>query len=391
MSDPIKRRTGLSPDRLQDLEGAIEKDIRQRRYFGAVIAVARHGIMGLHRAIGHADEQAQRPLKPDSVFSIFSVTKAFTNALIYRAIERGQLAFTTNVSAVIPEFSGGLREQITFYHLLTHSSGLPAVFSPIPGQHTYIDRLGEVIAAICEHVHTDMPPEQRVTYAPLVAHALMGEAARRLDPKGRSYRCLLEDEVLAPLGMRDTAVGVRADLKARHVVPHFLTQMPFKHLGHSGLGDNGAFEEEEAEMPWLGCVSTVPDLFRYAEMLRLGGALDGVRIVSPAMLEQTTINRTGDMPNELYAELARSRGYIAPYPAYIGIGFLLRGQAICPHQFGTLTSPRTFGHQGAGSALFWVDPARDLTFVCLTAGVMDEWENVQRFQRLSDLAVAAAE
>ena len=53
------------------------------------------------------------------------LTKAFTNALIYRAIEDGELALTTCVSDVIPEFSGGLRQTITFYHLLTHSSGLP--------------------------------------------------------------------------------------------------------------------------------------------------------------------------------------------------------------------------------------------------------------------------
>lgn len=137
----------LSPTRLEALRRAIEDDLRQRRYYGAVIAVARNGVLGLHTAIGHADEGATRPLRLDSVFSIFSVTKAFTNALVFRAIEQGRLALTTRVSTVIPEFSGGLREQITFYHLLTHSSGLPPVFSPIPGQDAYIDRLGEVIAA----------------------------------------------------------------------------------------------------------------------------------------------------------------------------------------------------------------------------------------------------
>ncbi len=381
---------GFSAERLRELERAIADDIHRKRYFGAVIAVARRGTLGLHAAIGHADPAGERPLRLDSVFSIFSVTKAFTNALVFRAIERGQLALTTKVSSVIPEFSGGLREHITFYHLLTHSSGLPSVFSPVPGQDVYIDRLSEVIAAICEHVHTDMPPEERVTYSPCVAHALMGEAVRRVDPQGRSFRRLLEEEILTPLGMRDTAVGVRSDLRSRHVVPHFLSPIPMKHLGHSDLGPNGAFEEEFAEMPWVGCVSTVADLFRFAEMLRRGGSLDGVRILSPAMLEQATINRTGDKPNELYAALARARGW-ATYPAYLGIGFSLRGEAICPHQFGTLTSPRTFGHHGAGSALFWVDPARELTFVCLTAGVMDEGENIERFQRLSDLATSAAE
>jgi CubicO group peptidase (beta-lactamase class C family) len=384
----IKKVEGLSTLRLGELQAAIERDIAARRYYGAVIAVARRGSPGLNVALGHADAEARRPLQFDSVFSIFSVTKAFTNALVFRAIELGQFALTTKVSSIIPEFSGGQRQDITFYHLLTHSSGLPSVFSPREGM--YIDRLPEIIEAICANVHSEAAPGERVTYAPMAAHALMGEAVRRTDPKGRSYRQLLEDEVLKPLGMSDTSVGVRPDLKSRHIVPHFIQPLPFKHLGHSNLGVNGAFEEEHAEMPWVGCVSTVPDLFRYAEMLRRGGELDGTRTLSPALIDQATINRTGEKPNELYAALGRSRGW-APYPAYIGIGFSLRGEAICHHQFGTLTSPRTFGHAGAGSTLFWVDPKRDMTFVCLTAGVMDEGDNVERFQRLSDLAIAAAE
>jgi len=56
---------------------------------------------------------------------------------------------------------------------------------------------------------------------------------------------------------------------------------------------------------------------------------------------------------------------------------------------GHLTSPGTYSGQGAGSTLFWVDPARDLTFICLTAGVMEDSDSILRFQRLSDLVVAA--
>ena len=379
---------GLSQERLLHLRSVLEGDVRQGRYFGAVIAIARHGTLGLFEAIGHADAQGRRRLERDSVFSIFSVTKAFTNALVFRAVERGELALTTKVSAIIPEFSGGLRQNITFYHLLTHSSGLPAVFTPKAGM--YIDRLDEVIAAICENVDSEAPPGDRVSYAPMAAHALMGEAVRRVDSRKRSYRQLLEEEVLEPLGMRDTSIGVRPALRSRHVVPHFINPMPMQHPGHSDLGTHGAFEEELAEMPWVGAISTVPDLLRFAEMLRCGGKLEGKRILSPATLDQATLNRTGDRPNELYKQLALARGW-EPYPAYIGLGFSLRGEAICHHQFGTLASPRTFGHAGAGSALFWVDPRRELTFVCLTAGVMDEGDNVERFQRVSDLAIAAAE
>ena len=141
-------------------------------------------------------------------------------------------------------------------------------------------------------------------------------------------------------------------------------------------------------MPWVGMVSSAFDMHRFAEMLRRGGELDGARILSPVTIKRATQLQTGDLPNELYRSLAVSRGW-EPYPAYLGIGFALRGDSICHQQFGTLTSPRTFGNHGAGSTLFWVDPELDLTFACLTAGVMDEGDNIERFQRLSDIAVSA--
>jgi CubicO group peptidase (beta-lactamase class C family) len=77
------------------------------------------------------------------------------------------------------------------------------------------------------------------------------------------------------------------------------------------------------------------------------------------------------------------------YPAYLGLGFSLKGEQIIPSQYGTLTSVGTFGNNGAGSSIFWVDPEADASFVCLTTGVMNEWENIKRFQRYSDAAAAA--
>lgn len=379
--------SALDPVRLAHLRSVIEEDLEANRYFGAVIAVARHGELGLYEAIGHGDEARTRPLALDSVFSLFSLTKALTNVLVFRAIELGQFALTTRVSDVIPEFKGGPRERVTFFHLLTHTSGLPPVWIPKPGM--YIDRLDEIIAAICENIHSITPPGERAHYSPLVHHALMGEAVRRCDPQGRSFRELLQDEVLTPLGMKDTAMGVRRDLAERHIFPDFRGKPPQEHLGRSNLGPQGAFKEEHAEMPWVGAISTVPDLFRFAEMLRRGGALDGARIVSPAMLKLATRNWTGDLPNELYKGIAINHGW-EPYPAYLGLGFGLAGEKVCPNLFGTLTSPGTFGNYGSGSTLFWVDPELDMTFVCLTAGVMQSAPNIERFQRLSDIAASAA-
>jgi len=381
-------RSAFSPSRLQRLKSTIEQHIEQGTYHGAVILVARHGEVGLHEAIGYARETTKEPMRKDHVFSLFSVTKAFTNVLVFRSIERGNFALTTRISELIPEFCGGSRERITVEHLLTHRSGLPPLFAPVPGM--YIDHLDEVIAAICAHVHCTGTPGGTVSYSPMCGHALLGEAVRRIDDRKRRYRDIVADEIFTPLRMKDSAIGVRSDLKSRHIVPFFMpTVPPLQHLGHSHLGENGAFEEPESEMPWVGGVSTVSDMFRFAEMLRRGGELDGVRILGPAIVDQATRNRTGNSPNDLYTAIGRARGW-EPYPAYIGLGFFLRGEVICHHQFGTLSSPRTFGNTGFGSTLFWVDPEREQTFVCLTSGVMDEGDNIERFQRLSDIALSAA-
>ena len=60
------------------------------------------------------------------------------------------------------------------------------------------------------------------------------------------------------------------------------------------------------------------------------------------------------------------------------------------HMFGTQTSPETFGNYGAGSTLYWVDPELDLTFVCLTTGLLSSNRNIVRFHRLADIAVSTA-
>ena len=377
----------LNQERLQHLKGVIADDVGAERYYGAVIAVARGGRLGIHEAIGHADAARKKPLQRDSVFSIFSVTKAITNVLVLRSIELGRFALTTSISEVVPAFSGGSRNQITIYHLLTHTSGLPIVFAIKPDM--YIDRFDEMVAAVCANIFPAEPPGGRVAYSPMANHVLLGEALRRTDPKHRSYRAIVQEDLLDPLEMRDTSVGLRRDLRARHVIPDLRGNFPITHPGHSNLGPNGAFEEEDAEMPWVGVASTVSDMLRFAEMLRRRGELDGTRILSPATLELATRNWTGEKPNELTRARYEQRGW-PPEPAYMGLGFALRGTAICHHLFGTLASPGTFGNHGAGSTLYWVDPERDLSFVCLSAGVMDSLDNIERFQRLSDIAISAA-
>ena len=140
--------------------------------------------------------------------------------------------------------------------------------------------------------------------------------------------------------------------------------------------------------PAGGFVTTAHDLHRFAEMLRRGGELDGARVLSPATIDYCARNHTGERPNELWNYTVGLRGW-APFPAYIGVGFFVRGEKLTPGPFGALNSPRTFGGFGAGSTAFWIDPAHDLTFAFLSTGLMEDSHHVERLSRLSDLVIAA--
>jgi CubicO group peptidase (beta-lactamase class C family) len=382
--------SGLDPAGLARLRAAIEQDVAGERYDGAVVIVARGGEVGLHEAIGFADRAAGRDADLGDVFRIFSMTKAFTNALVLQAVDRGLLALTTRVVDVIPEFRGTDRfrgmhkDRVTIAQLLTHRAAL--VPTPLPLPYMELGDLQAVVAAICE-LDLVGPPGTLVQYSPALAHALLGEMVRRAHG-AESFRAVLDGELLAPLGMADTRLGAPAAWAGR-LVPAVARFPAGGWLGPEDIEVMNDVIHEEAELPWVGCVATAGDVFRFAEMVRRGGELEGVRILSPAILDLATTNQTGSEPNQLYRMLYEAMGWEVA-PASVGLGFMLRGEGIHVTFFGTQASPRTHGNFGAGSSLFWVDPERDLTFVCLTAGVMEESANLQRFQRLSDLAQAAA-
>ncbi|MWV26479.1 serine hydrolase domain-containing protein [Aurantiacibacter rhizosphaerae] len=378
--------TAMWQERLDQLKAVIEADIKRGDYFGAVVKIGRGGEVVFDEAIGHAYDGGERSLKRDDVFSLFSVTKAFTNVLMMKAIEEGRFQLTTKVRDMLPEFTGKPREDATFYHLLTHQAGMPGVWSPKPGM--YLDRLQELFEESIANVHGATPPGERCDYSPLVNHVLMGTALVRTDPKGRNFQTLLAEDLFQPLQMHDTSMGLRADLNERHVRPDMRGTVPIKHLSRNLEGDHALFEDPDVEAPHVGCASTTGDLWRFAEMLRREGELDGVRILSPRMVRLARRVHSGDKPNELYRSVALRAGWEVP-PANQGIGFQVRGTGVFQHLFGQLSSPETFGNYGAGSTMFMVDPEADLSFSFLSAGVMAQGPNIERMGKLSDIALSA--
>ncbi len=376
---------GMDPDRLDRLTQAVEQDTAQGLYDGAVWLVGRSGEVVMHEAVGLTELDKKRTARKDDVFFIMSITKQLTTTTVLSRIDRGELNLMTRVADIIPEFGIKGKQGVTVKHLLTHTSGISPELPPsLP-----LDQIGNLqayVAAACEQ-RLMVLPGKGVSYNPYSAHAVLAEIVRRLDGGKRPFRQILTEDVFEPLGMKDTSMGLRADLAKRRVPVVFRDKTP-------GLFEPALLEatnvlfEEETEVPAGGVFSTVADIYRFSEMLRRGGELDGVRLLSPAIVKLALTNHTGMHSNDLY-DYAREMYGWPEWPAFLGLSFFLRGVGAFPTPLGMTTSPNTFAGLGAGSTVFWVDPERDLTFVCFTAGLLEEGASMLRFQRLSDMVVAA--
>jgi len=379
------REAGFDPERLQRVTNSIEADIAAERYDGCEIVVARGGIVALHLHAGFADRAAERRVEPAQPFITMSLGKQLTTTAVFQRIERGDFVLTTPVAEIIPEFGARGKGRVTIAHLLTHTGGMPMMLPPMPPElSTNLEAVVQATSAAL----LEFQPGSRVSYSVLVAHAVLAECVRRADGRRRTYRQLLADDLFGPLGMKETTLGCPDRVRARlaPVVARDRRQGLFDPAFLEGLG---SVIGEDTEIPAGGYVSTAPDFHRFAEMLRRGGELDGVRILSPATVAAIQENRTGDQPNTLWAYTEGFRGW-DQWPAYLGLGFFLRGEGFFPTPFGQLASPSTFGGFGAGSSVFWIDPITDVTYAFLSSGLMEDSYSIERHMRLSDLVHAAA-
>jgi CubicO group peptidase (beta-lactamase class C family) len=368
------------------LQKAIEGDVERKLYDGAVTIVAVGGKVVFEHATGFADRSAARPMRADSVFPIFSVSKAFNAVLVLQRVERGEVSLNTPVREIIPEFGSRGKQRVTIGQLLSHSGGLPASFPAVPADK--IGDLDAVVAAVCD-VGLEAAPGEEVSYSPIMAHAVLGQCVRRLDGGKRKLRDIAREELLEPLGMADTALGATKTLAARAVMPRVSDESPgmFDASALVGLGLAILNPELDIEIPAGGFVSTGADVFRFAEAMRQGGAWNGKRVLSKPMVELATSNHTDTRPNDLWTYARELKGWPL-FPANLGLGFFLRGEGLQPTYFGHLSTPGTYGAMGAGTTNFWVDPVRNMTMVCLTTGFLEEANSALRFQRLSDVAIA---
>jgi CubicO group peptidase (beta-lactamase class C family) len=383
---------GIEPRFLKVLDETIRADIDRGDYHGANIIVARHGEIAMRGSYGMAEVATNRPTRSDDVYRILSMSKGFTNVLIYRALSEGKLMLSTRVVDLIPEFFGtepfraARKDRINLAHLLTHRAGMPATPNPGVGPEGFAV-LADVISALCG-VDVINEPGTNLNYSAAINHALMGEMARRAYGAD-SFRELMQEKVFGPIGMENTRFGMPADWQER-AVPLKVIEANDSWLKPEDIEClNDVIDRPDAEMPWVGAVSTIEDVFAFTEVLRnKGRTANGEQLFGESVLDFATTNQTGEEINDLYGMVAAARSWDLP-PGNMGLGMALAGSGTHARFFGPFVSPRTFGSYGAGSSLLWVDPVSGLSFSFLSSGVMDEGDNVARFQKLSTIAASA--
>lgn len=198
------------------LDGLATAAMERRRFMGAVLVV-RDGAALLDRAYGSASLELEVPNTPATRFRIGSITKQFTAAAILLLEERGLLRVDDLLARHVPEAPAAWAG-ITLYQLLTHTSGIRNI-TALPEFRTWA-KLPQTPREAVERLRDlplDFPPGEKFAYSNS-NYLLLGLVVERVS--GRAFAAFLHDNVLDPLGLRDTDVDNNTDLVPRRAAGH---------------------------------------------------------------------------------------------------------------------------------------------------------------------------
>jgi CubicO group peptidase (beta-lactamase class C family) len=297
---------------------------------------------------------------PTSLFWIFSAGKPYPAILIHLLAERGQLDLDAPVAAYWPEFARYGKENITVRHVLQHRSGMSTAGSTA-GDILAMADWNRSVRRI-ENARPRWPAGAVPAYQFLAYGFILGELVHRVT--GRPIDRVLRTELLDPLGVRDTYLGLPGDQWSRRV--------PLR--GPVGTVVNRR-STRSAVIPAAGISTTARDLAAFYLMLLRGGA----GILSPATIEQA---RTPSSDDEIdrYVKL----------PIRWSQGFQLGGPRAPVSPLGRLSSPRTFGHNGSNCCIAWADPDRDLVYAYVTNRLTTRAADVRHQATLADTVIQAS-
>jgi CubicO group peptidase (beta-lactamase class C family) len=341
----------MDSERLARIPVQIKSFVNQGTIAGAVTLIARRGEVVSLAAVGFQDLESKKPMRADTIFDIRSVTKPVTAIGIMILMEEGRLALNDPVDKYLPQFNPAIRKTehrsipITIHHLLTHTAGLPSNRPPEIEEITIKrDRTLFEVAAFLAKQEPEFEPGTQFRYGS-GGFAILGRIIEVVS--GKPYEQFMKERVFVPLGMKDSFFFIPAEKQSR-VASIYRFQN----------GKLSEWEEIEAYSrnakypgPEFGMYSTASDLASLCQMMLDGGTFKGRRILSKMSVELMTENHTLNI-----------KSAITQRPAYQGLGWGLTGD---PMSDFPLTSPGSFGHNGAFGAIIWIDPNKGLIRIFL--------------------------
>jgi CubicO group peptidase (beta-lactamase class C family) len=374
-------QVGLSAARLARVSQWMKGWVDSGRLPGMITCVMRKGELAFAETYGKADVERNKPMRPDTIFRIYSMTKPLTSTAVMMLYEEGRFQLDDPISKFIPAFanprvySGGSRgkietvpaeREINFRDLLSHTSGLTYGFmesNPVDAAYRAKDGVDfqtsdTSLRQVVEKLAT-LPliaqPGKAWNYS--VSTDVLGYLVEVIS--GQPFEKYLVEKVTKPLGMGDTDFFVSKEKHDRLAANY-----------SAGPGGKLELLDDPAKSRYLaprkvnsgggGLVSTASDYLRFCKFMLNKGELDGVRLLGRKTVELMTMNHlNGDMADMGTPRFSES--------TYTGIGFGLGFSVmIDPAKAYIAGTPGEFAWGGAASTAFWIDPKEDMAVVLLT-------------------------
>ncbi|MFC6567046.1 serine hydrolase domain-containing protein [Actinoplanes utahensis] len=334
-------------------------------YAGAVALAMVDGRITMHTAVGHALRYAAGPrelpaaervaMRPDSIFDLASLTKVYTAILALRLVDQGKVDLAAPVRRYLPEFTGAGKDRVTVAMLLTHTGALP-VGVKVTGLPDAAARRRAVLTAPL--VPGGVPGDAfRYSSTGLM---VLGQLVEKLT--GKSLDRALADEVLTPLGLRDTGflplTWLTAAARAQRLVA---TDARSSRGLLRGVVHDDVCNVLGGVAGHAGVFATARDVAVIGQMLLDEGIHNGRRILSADIVRRMLVNANQG-----------KRAYDADRPGRPsdhGLGVTLNQ----PWFMGRLAGPATFGHTGFTGTSLVVEPRRRLVLVLLTNRAHPNW------------------
>ncbi len=383
-------QAGFDRERLERIDRWIQGYVESGRIAAMSLAIVRDGHLVYGRCSGEisgsvatssvsTNETPSRDVSPTTLHRIFSMTKPITGVAVLILFEQGHFLLDDPVARFLPEFAapsvlepdGSLvpaRTPMTIRHLLTHTAGLSYGFlAGGPVDRALVDRGLDAVpgsvrpGSLAEWSRelASLPlayhPGSRWHYS--VAMDVLGRLVEVV--AGQPFDDFVRARILEPLAMVDTDFSVPRDQIHRlatcyrktedGVVPIERRHSPFQQPPAVPLGGGGL-------------VSTAADYLRFTEMLRRGGALNGVRLLAPATVD---LMATDHLHGIVDAEFRDAPVTSLPsMSAFRGEGFGLTVMvSVDPARSGILGPPGQFAWGGAASTSFWIDRTSGLSVI----------------------------